>query len=194
MIMHKGTRDQPNDYAQRVSSGRPAMANARVSGRGSLSAGVLVGLSRLKPSPIEAKRFPAQSAGSPVTLMRQRQFLRDRREGIIQTAALEHSKKVILPILCTAGTRISRREKDWLPGAGYDYRDFVDEHGQRFPCRRLAQWPARMESKELKEFARPENRDNSDGARCIGPCSKYDDGSNRNYRFYKIERITSNWT
>ena len=23
---------------------------------------------------------------------------------------------------------------------------------------------------------------------------KYDDGSNRNYRFYKIERITSNWT
>ena len=34
-----GTQDQPNDYAQRVSSGRPAMANARVSWRGLLSDG-----------------------------------------------------------------------------------------------------------------------------------------------------------
>jgi len=69
-------------------------------------------------------------------------------------------------------------KKIGFPGAGYDYRDFVEKHGQRFPLPpvALSGQPAgiqrAVESKEPKEFARPQNRDSSVGARRTGPCSK----------------------
>jgi len=68
------------------------MANTRVSRRGLVPDGALVGTFALDTIAARDKRFPAQSPGSPARLMHQRRFLRDRHEGILQTDALEYPR------------------------------------------------------------------------------------------------------
>jgi hypothetical protein len=92
------------------------MANARVSWRGLLPDGALVGTFALDTIAARDKRFPAQSTGSPARPMRQRPFLR------VPTNFLAIVKPHLLLPRC------------------------------------------------LVSF--PKTRDISDGARCIGPCSK----------------------